>query len=160
VRSTRGVLVAIVCLYFAAALQQTFAYRIAIFGAAPDFLLLCAIALGMLAGRTKAALAGFAAGLLHGALAGANIAAYTISRSFAAFVASWTKHIGYEVTLGAVAVITFLCTIIGEIAWMFMGVRSGIGAFLGATIGTALYNAVLVIPLYALLRRVVDPPRR
>jgi hypothetical protein len=147
-----------VALYLASAIQQSLDLHI--LGARPDLILVVAIALSLVTSRAKAALTGFLAGTIHGALAGANLAAYGASRAIAGFATSWSKAMGYELTLPWIMAVAFLATVLAEIVWMFVGIRSGIGSFLGATIGTALYNAVLAPPLYALVKRAIDPPRR
>ena len=149
-----------VCLYVFAVLQQAVPERIAIIGARPDFLLLLSITFALLVPRRWGVVVGGVAGLVHGGLAGVSIAAYISSRSLAGFCASWSKDLRYEMNAPAVIVATMVMTLIGELSWLLISPQPGIGAFLGATIGTAVYNGVLAAPLYALLKRVVDPPRR
>lgn len=150
----------VVCLYLFAVLQQTLPARIAILGARPDFLLLLSIVYSFFLPRSLGAGFGFLCGMFHGALAGVSIAAYISSRSIAAFCAAWSKDLRYELNLAAVAFVTGITTVVAELTWLLISPQPGIGAFLGATIGTAVYNGVLAAPLYALLKRVVDPPRR
>jgi rod shape-determining protein MreD len=141
-------------------MQQTLPERLAILGAKPDFLLLFTSLVALTTTRPKAALTGAAAGVVHGALAGVSLAAYVSSRAVAGFCAAWSKTLRYEVSLGTVAAITFAATMFADIVWLLIAPQAGIGAFLGATIGTAVYNGFLAIPVYALLRRFTDPPRR
>lgn len=152
--------VTIVSLFLLAAIQQAFAARLSIWGAEPDFLLVGAICLSLLADRSRGAIAGFLAGLAHGALAGSNLAAYAASRAVGGFCASWSKVGGYEIRPLSVGTVTFAVSILTGVVWMLIGLRSGIGGFLAATIGTAMVNGVLAMPMYALLRRLADPPRR
>ena len=159
-RPWRAAITTAVALYVLGAVQQGAAAKMAVFGVRPDILLTLTACLALLANRSKAAGAGFLAGLVQGSLAGANTAAYVISRSVAGFSASWSKVVGYEMRLPAVAIVTFFTTLLAEIVWMFLALRSGIAEFLGATIGTAVYNGVLAMPMYALLRRIIEPPRR
>jgi rod shape-determining protein MreD len=160
VKQYSQVLAVVSTLYVMAVFQQTLSQRVAVLGARPDFLLLWSACLALLLPRSRASLAGFIAGLVHGSMAGMNMAAYISSRTIAAFCASWTKDLRYEVSLPAVAVVAAFTTVLAEILWLFITARPGIGEFLGATIGTAVYNGVLAIPMYALLKRFVDPPRR
>jgi rod shape-determining protein MreD len=160
VRTRRGVIAGLIALYLCAAFQETLAPRMRFAGVYPDLLLTVGICLSMLVSRTKAALCGFAAGLTQGAIVGAAMGAFIVTRTAAGFMASWSKTFGYEPKPVAIGVVTFFATLFASILWFFFGQGSGIAGFGLATIGTALYNGVLSIPLYALLRRVVDPPRR
>ena len=155
----KPIIASAVALLVLAVFQQSLAERVAVFGARPDFLLLGAVIIGLLSSRRGASAAGFAAGVFHGGLAGVSIGAYAISRSAAGFVTAWSKDLRYATNPLAIAVVAAVATIFGEMVWMFIALRSGIGSFLGATIGTAIYNGVLAVPLYALLKRFVAPRR-
>lgn len=159
-RGSLPILVPALALFLAGAIQQAVAIRVAVVGAVPDLVLTVAICTALTSRRAKAAGIGFAGGLIEGALAGANTSAYAISRTLSAFCASWSKALGFELSILAAGVVTFFATILAELTWMFIGLRSGIGGFVAATIGTALYNGVLAMPLFALLRRLAEPPRR
>lgn len=159
-RRYRPVLVQAIALFLAGAIQQALAPRMSILGAVPDFILVVVICVSLMSNRPKGAIVGFAGGVIEGALAGANTSAYAISRTLAGFCASWSKVLGFEMSLLAVGVAAFFSTILAETIWMFIGLRSGVGGFLAATIGTAVYNGVLAMPLYALLKRLAESSRK
>jgi rod shape-determining protein MreD len=157
---TRFPFVAIICLWVAGGCQQTLAPRIALFHASPDFLLVSVACLSLLSARYAGSLVGFFAGLIQGCLAGANLAAYTISRTMAGFLVGWFNSLEWEGNVLVAAITTVLTTIVAQLALMFIAPPPQLGGFLLATIATAMYNGVIAVPVYALLRRIVDPPQR
>jgi len=155
----RGVLVAAVCLYLAGALQPL-APRFGFWGMRPDFLLAALGPLSLLATRRGGLLLGFAAGVLGGALPGANMAHYVISRTVGGAFGAWVRSLGFEDGPAVSAATAFALTIVAQLVLMFLAPPARIGAFLGATIGSAVLNGLLAIPLFALLTRIVDPVKR
>lgn len=147
-------------LYIAGILELACARQLAIFGAEPDFLLIAVGCCSMALRRTPAAVCGFAGGVIQGAIAGADMAHYAISRTVGGFVASWSRSLRLEANPAAVAATVALTTVLSRMLFMFTAAPRGIAEFLGDTIGTAMYNGVLAIPLYALLKRVLNPPVR
>lgn len=138
-----------------AAVQHGVGDRLAIFGFRPDFPLILLSCVALRFGRTGSALYGFWAGALSGALATANLGHYIASRAIAAFAASWSKGLRYEVAWGAVAIVAFLTTLFAEVLWMFFAAPKDLGGFLTDTIRTATYNGVLAIPLYAFVKKLL-----
>lgn len=147
----------VVALWVAALLERALSTHISIFGAQPDFLLLVSIIAGLGLNRSGAALTGFGAGLIQGALIGANLSHYVISRAISAFFASWSRQLRFEMNPLAVATTAAILTVVGRLTFMVTAGPKGIAGFLGDTMGTAIYNGVLAIPVYALLRRVLNP---
>ncbi len=152
--------VAIVCLWMAGGCQQTLAPKIAIFNAVPDFLIVSIACLSLLSARYAGSLVGFFAGIIHGALAGANLAAYAISRTMTGFLVGWFNSFELEANALVALITTVVATIIAQLLLMFIAPPQGLAPFLLATIGTAIYNGVIAVPVYALLKRIVDPPQR
>lgn len=155
----RGWVVVAVCFYFAAALQPL-APRFALCGLSPDFLLVTLAVFLHFSSRRGGMVLGFAAGVLAGALPGANMAHYVISRTVAGFFGSWARALGVEEGRATAAASAFAITLIAQIVLMFLAPPARIGPFLGATIGSAVVNGVLAIPLYALVSRVLGPIER
>jgi rod shape-determining protein MreD len=160
VTTTRLVIVSIISLWIAAVFQQVLAPRFAIFGVRPDFLLIVLVPLSLFVNRSTAAVLGFFAGLLYGAAAGANLTHYAVSRTLAGFAGSWSKATGLELNLVVLAITTAIVTVLAQMVWMFLAAPSGVLSFLGDTIGSAMYNGVLAVPFYMLLRRVLVPNAR
>lgn len=147
-------------LWAGAVLQLAWARHLGIYGAQPDFLLVVVSCSGFCLDRTPGTLVGFGAGVFHGALAGANLTHYVISRCVAGFVASWSRNLRFEMTPLTVAIFVACVTVVAQITLMFIAAPSGIAGFLGDTIGSAVYNGVIAIPVYALFRRILNPTVR
>jgi rod shape-determining protein MreD len=154
------ILTSIVGLWIAVILQQSIAVRLSIFGARPDFLLLFIVPLSLLTSRPGGTLLGFFAGLLQGATTGVFMAQYVASRTIAGFMASWSRGFGMHVNWGVACVTTIILTIVARLIYMFLAAPPGVMRFLGDTIGSAMYNGVLAIPVYMLLQWVIDPKVR
>lgn len=159
-KSIKFFLVALLGLWISAGCERTVAPYIAIGGVAPDLMLVATGCLSLFTHRRGGTLVGFSSGLFQGAVAGANLAAYTISRTLGGFLGGSFNSMGFERSAVLAGVVVAITTLLAQIMLMFIAPTSGIGAFLLATIGMAVYNGVLAMPLYATLRRVFDPPAR
>lgn len=147
----------VIALWIGAIVERSLSPNITVLGARPDFLLLVSIVTSLGLSRSGAALTGFAAGVIQGALIGANLTHYVFSRAMTAFMAAWSRQLRVEMSPLAVAITTAVLTIFGRLLFMVTAGPKGIAGFLGDTMGTAIYNGVLAIPVYALLRRVLNP---
>lgn len=156
----KAVVFCVAALYVAAIVHFGLTPFVHLFGVHPDILLTCAIALGLCLSRPGGAAVGFVAGVLTGALVGANLAHYVVSFTLAGFVAAWTRSLRIESTAPAVAFTVAGCSIVAGLAFLLTAAPRGIAEYLGDTIVSALYNGVLAIPLYALFRRVLNPTVR
>lgn len=153
----RGFLIASISIWIAAVLQQGLAHRWAIWGAAPDFLLIVVSCLCLYASRAGGAVIGFFAGFAAGAIAGANLSQYIFSRTIAGFCDAWSRNLGLDANAVAAAINGFAVTVFAQLILMFFAPPAGIAAFLGATIASATVNGVLAVPVHALLRRIIGP---
>lgn len=147
----------VVALWVAAILERGLAPHMALFGATPDFLLLVTTVSGLMMSRPGGAVTGFGAGLIQGALIGANLSHYVVSRALGGFMAAWSRHLRFENNSIVLVLATAALTVFAELTFMVTAGPKGIAGFLGDTMGTAIYNGVLAIPVYALLRRVLNP---
>ena len=143
--------------YVAAVLQQAVAPRWVILGVSPDFFLAFLTPIAMFSTARPSVITGFYFGLLQGALPTANIAHYVLSRSVAAFCVSASNGLRLNPSVWIAAATTAVATLLAQLLWMFMAAPPNIGAFLGDTIGSAMYNGVIAMPMYALLRKVLGP---
>lgn len=147
-------------IWFLAVIQFAIGSRWTLIGASPDYLLIGIAASSFFLDRMSSAGAGFMAGLAQGAIAGANLGQYITARCITGFLAGWfhdSRHVpsNLKVFLGGVGV-----TLVSRLVLMFMAPPTGIGSYLAATILSAVYNGVLVLPVYLLLKRVLDPVYR
>lgn len=153
-------LYAIATLWISGGFEYGLAPSIAIFGVKPDFLLVALAALATVSSRTQGATIGFGSGLLQGALVGANLAHYVISRTVTGFLAAWANDLQLQPRPLVGFVTTALVTVFARLFLLFLAPTPALAQYLGATIGSAMYNGVLAIPVYALLNRVFDSSRR
>lgn len=147
----------VLALWVAGGLQQSISPRIAIFGASPDFLLTALAAGSLFMNRAQGSWFGFACGLIHGALAGANVTHYVISRTTGGFFAGWSRTTTLEPNYILAAGTAFFLTLFSQVLFMFLAPPAELGPYLGATIIAAVYNGVLVLPVYFLLKRILRP---
>ncbi len=154
-----GIAVLVVAIVFLVAtpLQMAFIPSVQVAGARPDLLLAVCTPLALFLRPAGGAAVGFTSGLLQGALAGANLTHYVISRSITSFVTSiLTSHQIHVGTLVA-GLLTVLATLVSRMILMFLTAPPQIGTYLSDTIGSAVYNGVIALPLYALLRLFFKP---
>lgn len=148
---------AIPTLWLAAVLQQAVAPRIAILGTAPDFLLAALTALALLGERRSGMLGGFLAGLLRGCLAGSSLTPYLIGRTIVGYGLGWVRSAGLIPNAAVAGAAGFVATLVSQGVLMMLAHRGPLVPFLTGTLITAAINGALAMPLYALLRRVIDP---
>lgn len=153
-------LVAIVCLWLAGGCQMAVAPHVTIFGVPPDFLLIVLGCLSLFGSRRSGSAVGFGAGLVQGAISGANLWQYVVSRAITGFVTGWFGVLEFE----ANALVAFFAvaggTLVAQILLMFTAPPPQLARFLLATIGSAVVNGVLAMPVFSVLKRVVDPPSK
>lgn len=141
----------------AATLQQALTPRISLLGAQPDFIVLTLSLVSMHVGRVPSLFCGFYFGLLQGALPTANLAHYILSRTLTAYAVAASNQLRLFPSAALVFATVALSTALSQTVWMFIAAPGNIGAFLGDTIGTAVVNGVLAMPLNALLRKFLGP---
>ena len=149
-------LAATVCLWLAGGLQASLAPRLGLGQVAPNFVVIVLGSVAILSSRRAGTVSGFFAGLIEGGLAGANLTQYVISRSVAGFLSGWLTAWEFDATVVVAFFAVAACTLEAQLLLMFMAPPPRILAFLLATIGSAIYNGVLAMPLFALLKRVVQ----
>ena len=150
-------LVAIPTLWIAGSLQEALAPRMAVSGSPPDFPLVALAALALLGERKEGLVAGFVAGLLRGVLAGANLAIYAISRMVLGFVLGWVRHAGLVPNALVAGLSAAVGTVFAQSLLMLVAHRGPVLPFLGGTLFSAMIDGALAIPLYASLRRLIEP---
>lgn len=152
------ILAALLGVYLAAVLQHSLAPRMAILGAQPDFFLVFVCGFAPYSRPSGGILLGGLAGLFQGGLPSANVAHYVISRALTGFAVSAANGLRLAPTPLIAAGTAAIGTLFAKLVWMFLAGPPHIGAFLGDTIRTAMYNGVLAVPLYALLKKIFGTP--
>ena len=146
-----------VTLYIAAVAQVSIAPAIAPVGFTPDFLLLALALFAMKSKPLGGIIIGFFAGLLFGAIAGANLQTYILSRVIAGFIISWLCSLDLDPSIILAILVSVLAVIVGQAVLIFVAAPPNVGGLIEATIETAVYNGVLAIPVYALLKKIQAP---
>ena len=127
----------------------------------PDFPLVALAALALLGERKAGTVAGFLAGLIRGVLAGTNLAAYAISRTLLGFALGWVRYAGLIPNAprrGPLRRWSGRCCAQGLL--MFAVHRGPVLPFLAGTLFSAMIDGALAMPLYALLRRLIEAHER
>lgn len=155
--SGRYWVVAIPTLWLMGALQQALASRMSVSGATPDFPLVALSALALLGERRAGTLTGFLAGLIRGVLAGTNLAVYAASRTLLGFCLGWIRFAGLIPNAWVAGLSAFIGTLLAQTLVMLVSHRGPVVPFLAGTLFSAMIDGALAMPLYAALRRLIDP---
>lgn len=146
-------------LWIAAGLQQGVGAMATIFGVAPDYLVTAVCVLSLYGNSRSGMVLGFFAGLLTGSISGANLWQYVISRMLAGFATGSIPELRFKNNVAVAASSTVIGTLIAQFSLMFVAPPRLLGPFIGATIGSAMYNAVIAMLLSIVLNRVFAAPR-
>lgn len=158
--TARFVLLAVVLLWIAGGLQQAVAPRLTLLGTTPDFLLIVMVNLTLFSNRRGGAVLGLFAGWIRGALAGANLAVYVGTRVLTGFLLGWFTDLEIEGHPLLACFATVAATLLAQGLLVFAIHRGPLAPFLAGTLLVAAVNGVLAMPVYAGLRRALDPPVR
>lgn len=151
--------VSALALWLAMIAQMALADRMVILNARPDFILTTALSLSLLAPAPGQIWIGFASGVLQGILGGANIVQYVLTRIIACYGVGKAADLELEfgIVLGAVTVV--LGTLVAQLLLMFIAPPRSILGFVQDTIAGAVFNGVLALPIYGVLRLALKRPR-
>jgi rod shape-determining protein MreD len=156
-----AVVAVVVGVWLAGVAQMAIAPRMGIFHATPNFLLIALGCTGVYMKRGPATALGFAVGLVEGALAGANLTLYVASRTITGFLLGWFNALGVEINAIVIVICAVSVTICAQGILLFLGAHHGpLTPYLAGTIGAAMYNGVIALPVYALLKKVLSDPSR
>ena len=151
--------VAICVLIAAGALQSQFAQSARVFGTAPDFLIAATIAMSLALDPALGAIFGFAAGLAHASIVGLSFGGFITSRTLLGFgVGSLRSWFFQENPLVLVAA-SLLGTIACEGVYFLIEPARSSGAAIAQLPMESVYNAVLAVICYFLIRRPMERDR-
>lgn len=153
----KPILFLVVLFWLCAALQGSAAPHMRFFGAMPDFPLVAALTTAVFFEPVIAALIGFIAGLLHGGIVGSDMASLTISRTLVGYAAGFVSRLQLDVLPWYVALVVAVGTVMANLLMMIPAPPPEVWPYLRDTIVAAMYNGVLALPLYVLLRRSLRP---
>jgi hypothetical protein len=157
-KSWRGFLICAVALYIGASAGEGLR-RWTLFGGGPDYLILVLGGLALFANRSAGAVIGFFDGWIYGALAGANLWQYVLTRTIAGFLIAWMAESGFERNVFSALLVGIAAVFLCRMGLMFLAPPPTIMPFVGDTIRTAVYNGILAVLLFAALNRILGPRR-
>ncbi|HWD41389.1 MAG TPA: hypothetical protein VG944_21270 [Fimbriimonas sp.] len=156
----KSAVAAVAMLWLSGVLESSLSPRLAIGYGSPDFPLIVLVCLGLFCDRRATTLLGFGAGLVQGAVAGANLTLYIATRSVAGFLLGWFNQLEVQGNLLVAGLVCFVVSLGAQLLLMFLGVYHGsLPPFLAGTLITAVYNGVIAMPVYALLNKLARSTR-
>lgn len=150
------VLLVLFGIWFGAVWQQSAAGELLLLGCKPDLVLVVVVLAALRTRPAWAASTGFLAGLMQGGPAGANLTAYCFTRTTVAFACSFVGRSGLSLNPFSVAGLCAVATIVAQLVLLFLAPPPDIGRFLGATMGSAIYNGVVAGLIDAILRKTLE----
>ncbi|MBL8065599.1 MAG: hypothetical protein JNM34_07035 [Chthonomonadaceae bacterium] len=151
------VLLSLLFLYLALAWQSSLSGQGTLLGHRPALPLMFVTLVGLRVGPRFGALYGFLAGFFEGAAAGANLSAHVLSRTLIGFTCGFVHGSDLQLRPAVVAMVATLATVLAQVSLLFMAPPPDIQSFIGATLGTAIFNGVGAGLLDILVRRTLDP---
>lgn len=148
-KNPRLIWVAILVFWICGGLNEGLSKEIAIFGSQPDFLLVATVVIGMLSDMRGAAIAGFTGGFFQGAITGANMWQYVVTRLIVGWIGGSLIEMRFQRNFLIAALACFVATIIAGLVFLFLTSQPNILGSLKDTIISAMYNAVLAALVYA-----------
>lgn len=136
-------------------LQQSALYRWTLLSARPDLLVLLTISLAVRTRPALGAVAGFVCGTCLGLAAGAGLAPNALSLAIPGFIFGFIALTDLRVTPVIAGALVAMGTILAHVLLLFMAPPSDIPRYLTATIGSAIMNGVLAMPLDSVWRRLI-----
>jgi cell shape-determining protein MreD len=152
-RNPRAAWLFALLLWICGGLQEGLSTRIQIGGGQPDFLLIAAVCGGLLLPGRGALIVGFIAGVIHGAIVGANQWQYILIKMLVAWAASLTIELRFQRNAAVAGLAVAVLTLVANILFMFLTSQADIAGFLKATIISAVYNGVVALLVYLPIER-------
>ncbi len=153
----RPIVVLVLCFWVAAGLQQAAAPHLAFGSARPDLLITTALVAAVFFEPLIAATLGFVAGVLHGGVTGSDTANLAVSRTLVAYAAGYVSRLELDVRPWYVGLVVLAGTVVSYLLMMIPAPPPEVWPYVRDTIFSAMYNGVLAIPLYAMMRRSLRP---
>jgi len=156
--NVRRTVVCVAYLLLAFLAQALLAARMTIGVARPDFLIVAAACIGLLAPMTEGVVYGISAGLLMAVLVGFNYASHIISRASAGWVSAKMGNMMSHENLLTPLIGVAAATLTAQIVTLAMAPMA-LGPWWRQTLGEILYNAICMMSLYLIVRRLIRPGR-
>jgi rod shape-determining protein MreD len=140
-------------LCIAAGLQSAFASRLTFLGGQPDFVLTFTLCAALLSDAAVGCLVGVAGGLVAAATVGQTVGTFLVSRILAAYSAGLMTSRLYRGNIGVIFLGVLATTVIAEVAYVLSAPGGSLRVWAQSVAVSAAMNALLALPLSALLRR-------
>ncbi|MBV6459000.1 MAG: hypothetical protein HONBIEJF_02139 [Fimbriimonadaceae bacterium] len=151
------VLLSAILLYLAAAFQSGWWNQWVVIGCQVDAFLILTGVLSVRLGSPGAGLSGFLAGVVQGAMAGANLTHYALSRLIAGAATSWVARILGQKSWAVAMASIGIATLLGQILLLFLAAPSNISGYLVETLKTVAINVVIGAGVHGVLNRFWPP---
>jgi len=151
-----------VAVFLVVILQLAFFSRVPMLGSVANLVPVVVVALGLLGGAVTGAVAGFAAGLLLDAMLGGTLGVTSLSLMAAGYLAGRWRE-GYDIVSSLVpplltGALCGLAAIIFAALQLTLGVDAPVSVLaLREVVVQALLGALLAVPIFPLIRRVLRP---
>jgi rod shape-determining protein MreD len=145
--------------FLAALAQMDFAYAIRIHGAQPDFILLTLILAAMFCDANRAAALGFWGGLLTASIVApphSGFGGLIVSRTLIGFGIGWLEERIFRDNPLLACAFAAIGSALAEALFFLFAPQHNIAHWARALLLTTLYNTLLALPLYLLLRRIAQ----
>jgi len=146
-----------IVLLLAVAVQGVWSHRMRVDFAAPDFSLLVLGCLALLTNPVGGAWAGFFTGWLQGAMIAQMVGSHILSRMGAGFIAGWIPVWFERKNLLMPVIVCVVVVVISETLLYLLAPRHDLHDWMLRMAGKSIYNGLLALPAYALLKRFLPP---
>jgi rod shape-determining protein MreD len=153
----RNILKTGIVILLAIAVQGVWSHRMQIGFAMPDFSLLTLGCLALLTNPAGGAWTGFFIGLLQGAMVAQMVGSHILSRMGAGFLAGWIP-VRFERKNPLMPVLVCMLVVgMSEMLLYVLAPSHDFNHWVLRMTGKAIYNGLLALPAYALLKRFLPP---
>lgn len=153
----------VIFLLLASVLHTAFSDKITVWGARPNLALTALLTACLFVDGNTGALLGFFVGLLEGSYAAMYVGSFLVTRTISGWQVGLLEQRVFRDSLPVVFLVVLGGTILTESCFFLFAPKQHLLRWLTWLIQTltgALYNTVLAVPLYLLLRRLILPRSR
>jgi rod shape-determining protein MreD len=148
--------------FFGVIVQLAFFSRVSFLGTSPDVTPVFVLCLGLLGGSLAGAVAGFSVGFLLDTLQYQTLGASSLSLILVGYLAGRYRET-FDVSSpfappALAAILTLVAVLSFSMIQLMLGVQADVSALVVRdTLLKKIYNALLAVPIYAVIRRVLRP---
>lgn len=146
-------------LFIGALLQVAIGSQVGLRHAAPNIALTSLACACLFVDSGAAAAFGFTTGLIEASWTSVYIGTFLVSRTFTGFLIGLLEDRVFRDSIPLAIVTVVLATGVAGILFFAFAPQPHADRWFISLLGTAIYNALLAIPIYALMRKVVGRPR-